>query len=83
MPALPGIIAKVLVLVEKVLDCFVTVHIAGVSGNWTNMACCNYFVWNGTTTDCGNLLVTNVTQVTMQIMELVNQIIGALMVEIY
>ena len=51
-PALPGIIAKVLVLVEKVLDEFVDLTYTEWNGN-----VCELAGFSGTTTVCGNAIV--------------------------
>jgi hypothetical protein len=57
LPALPAITAKILVLVEKVLDCFVNVGaFMYKEGN-----CCEYLVWSGSTTLCGQQLVDSIS----------------------
>ena len=53
MPALPAITAKILVLVERVLDCFVTVSMEPAN------ACCNIANFYGTTTPCGEQLAVS------------------------
>jgi len=50
MPALPAITAKILVLVEYVLDCFVTVEMSDP------IACCSIANFSGTVTPCGTAL---------------------------
>lgn len=79
LPALPAITAKVLVLLEKVLDCFVTV------GYLENAAwCCKAGFWNGaTTTVCGDELVSQFTALLLTVTELASSMLAALMVQIY
>ena len=53
MPALPAIIAKVMVLVEEVLDCFVNVSYTAGDGS-----CCDLGGnWMGATEACGDALL--------------------------
>ena len=78
IPALPGIIAKVLVLVERVMDCFVNVTYTANSAT-----CCSYGTFEGAlTTDCGDALAVQLSSMLMQGMTLLNNIIGALTVTV-
>jgi len=78
MPGLPGIIAKILVLVEKVLDCFVSLNATAPGGD-----CCSaYGGFVGDTTGCGDSLVSNLSSLLLNAMELVNATVGALMVDV-
>ena len=78
MPALPGIIAKVLVLVERVMDCFVQVTYTA-----SNATCCSYGAFDGAlTTGCGDDLAVQLSSMLMQGMTLLNNIIGALTVTV-
>ena len=78
LPALPAIIAKVMVLVEEVLDCFVNVgYTTGTE------SCCDYGgTWVGNTTICGDALATDLSALIAQIMNMAGQVVSSLMVEI-
>ena len=79
MPALPGIIAKVLVLVERVMDCFVYVEYTA-----NTASCCSFGVFNGAlTTECGDDFAVQLSSLLMQGLSLLNNIVGALMVTVY
>lgn len=77
MPALPALTAKILVLVEKVLDVFVDVQIG------QQVAGCNLIVFNGTTTACGDELVTALSTLLYQVASLGGYMLSALGVQVY
>lgn len=78
LPALPAIIAKVMVLVEEVLDCFVN-----VGYNVGDGSCCDLGgSWYGNTTICGDALATDLSALIAQIMNMAGQVVASLMVEI-
>lgn len=76
MPALPAITAKILTLVEYVLDVFVTVEIEGVSGG------CNIIVFNGTSTLCGEELIDALATLVFQVVSLGGYMLSALGVKV-
>ena len=78
IPALQGIIAKVLVLVEKVLDEFVDISMMdfNVHGGGNNVCLADYF--SGTTTYCGGQLVDLWANILFVISNLVASLLAAL-----
>jgi len=78
MPALPAITAKILVLVEYVLDVFVDVQLGASSSN-----CAGILVFNGTTTPCGDELVTYLSVLVFQLSALGSYFLAALGVQVY
>jgi hypothetical protein len=72
MPVLPGIIAKILALVEEVLDTFVTVNISATTG------ACDIDQYNTFMQTCGDDLVTQLSQMIYAGVDLVANIISAL-----
>lgn len=72
MPALPGIIAKILALVEAVLDTFVNVSTTSTLGS------CNIVQYETEMQNCGDALVTQISQMIYAGTELVASIISAL-----
>ena len=72
MPALPGITAKILTLVEKVLDVFVTVTVG------YGDSACNILQFNGTTTLCGDELVSSLSTLVFQLASLGGYMLSAL-----
>ena len=77
IPALPGITAKILIIVEKVLDVFVNLDSASTSMQ-ANLADCSYMFYNGGTTACGDALVGAIAGLVASVMELGGYFIGAL-----
>ena len=78
MPALPALTAKILVLVEKVLDVFVTVQLGAASTN-----CAGILTFNGTTTACGDELVEYLSVLIYQVSALGSYFLAALGVQVY
>ena len=78
MPALPAITAKILVIVEKVLDCFVNVGYTDYGAE----ECCEFWVWSGNTTLCGDQLVTQLSQLVSALAGLGGAFITALGVRV-
>ncbi|UCG82172.1 MAG: hypothetical protein JSW38_08135 [Dehalococcoidia bacterium] len=73
VPALPGIIAKVLGLVEHVLDIFITVEVTQSSG-----VECNIPQYSTSITDCGELLVDLLGQLIYGAINLGAHLMGSL-----
>ena len=80
MPALPAIIAKVMVLVEYVLDCFVTVGYNAPAGA---DVCCDWGLYQGNVSSCGLALSTDLSALIAQIMDMAGQVVASLMVKIW
>ena len=76
MPALPAITAKILTLVEYVLDIFVTVQVG------YGDSACNILVFNGTSTACGEELVTALGTLLFQVVSLGGYMLSALGVQV-
>lgn len=72
MPVLPGIIAKILALVESVLDTFVTVAVNATVQD------CGIVQYQTDMQTCGDALVTQISQLIYSGTELVASIIAAL-----
>lgn len=54
MPALPAIIAQIMILFERMLDCFINVNMLEPN------ACCNVANFYGSTTACGEQLAATI-----------------------
>ncbi len=72
MPALPAIIAKIMILIERVLDCFVNVNMIDPN------ACCNVAQFYGSTTECGEQLAATLSAMVANVLQLGVYIFGAL-----
>ena len=71
MPALAGLITKILALTDQVLGYFVTVD------QYTTGAC-NLTRYSANVTDCGDEMVTSLANMLFSIAEIANQFLGAL-----
>ena len=74
--AIGGIIAKILVIVESVLDQYVTLDTFNVSTD------CNITAYNATITNCGEELADQVSNLLYFVMALLNDVMAALAAEI-
>jgi hypothetical protein len=77
MPALGGIIAKILVLVENVLDEFVYLD------TYTLNEECGITAFNATATACGDELATQISQLLFSAMAMLNDVMAALTANVY
>jgi hypothetical protein len=71
MPALAGIITKILALTDSILGVFVTV-------DQYTIGACNLTRYSANVTDCGDAMVTSLANMISSLAEIANQFLGAL-----
>jgi hypothetical protein len=71
-PALPSIIAKTLVIIDKLLDTFASVQLASAGG------ACNLTQYNVTISDCGNALIDDISQLLYSLTQMGSHMLGSL-----
>lgn len=71
-PALPSIIAKTLVMLDRILGVFASVELVPAGG------ACNLVAYNVTVSDCGNALIDDIAQLLYFLTEMGGHMIGSL-----
>lgn len=71
MPALAGLITKILAITDSILGVFVTV-------DQYTVGACNLTRYSANVTACGDELVTSLSNMLFSIAEIANQFLGAL-----